>query len=101
VIFIDDFGNLITNIAVEQLKQPELGECPRTPTQAFLSGGLRVGSHTFRHCPWVTYYAQAPPRQLVALASSMGFLEVAVVQGNAARRLKARVGTPVRVRGRT
>jgi S-adenosylmethionine hydrolase len=35
----------------------------------------------------------------VALVSSFGTLELAVVQGSAAARLGARAGTPVRVRG--
>jgi S-adenosylmethionine hydrolase len=101
VVFIDDFGNLITNIGVERLKQQGFGEHKGIDAPAFLSGGLRVGAHDLRHCPWVSYYAQASPGQLVVLASSMGFLEVAVVQGNAAQRLKAKVGTPVRVSGNT
>jgi hypothetical protein len=80
VVFIDDFGNLITNLPA-----------PERPPDVLI-----VGSQTFRGgFRWVRTYADARPGSLVALASSTGHLEVAVVQGSAAERLKARVGTPV------
>jgi S-adenosylmethionine hydrolase len=83
VVFVDDFGNLITNLP---------GVLPRRPDR------LTVGDRTFRRrFRWVRTYADAEPGALVVLTSSQGALEVAVVQGNAARRLRARVGTAVRV----
>jgi S-adenosylmethionine hydrolase len=81
ITFVDHFGNLITNIPAERLQPPDV---------------LGVGRHTCRRrFRWVRTYADAPPGTLVALASSTGFLEVAVVQGNAARKLRATVGMPV------
>jgi S-adenosylmethionine hydrolase len=83
VIFIDDFGNLISNIPAEGLQRPDV---------------LIVGKKTFRRrFRWVRSYAEAEPGTLVVLASSAGLLEVAVSQGNAARRLKVQVGTPVTI----
>jgi S-adenosylmethionine hydrolase len=82
VVFVDHFGNLITNIAAEGLQPPTV---------------LGVGKQGRKRFRWVRTYAEASPGTLVALASSNGMLEVAVVQGNAARALKAGVGTPVTV----
>jgi S-adenosylmethionine hydrolase len=83
VIFVDHFGNLITNIPAENLQPPTV---------------LLVGKRQFtRGFRWVRTYADAAPNSVVALASSNGMLEVAVVQGNAARKLRASVGTPITV----
>jgi S-adenosylmethionine hydrolase len=83
VVFVDHFGNLITNLLAEKLQPPNL---------------LQVGNKTFTTgFHWVRTYANSAPGTLVALASSNGMLEVAVVQGNAARRLRATIGTPITV----
>jgi S-adenosylmethionine hydrolase len=81
ITFVDHFGNLITNIPAAKLQPPTI---------------LIVGRHVFTcRFRWVRTYADAAPGTLVALTSSTGHLEVAVAQGNAARKLKAAVGTPV------
>jgi hypothetical protein len=83
VLFVDDFGNLITNIPAAGLLSPDelvVGDVPWTG-----------------RCRWVRTYADAPRGTLVALASSTGQLEVAVVQGSAAQSLQAAMSTPVRV----
>jgi S-adenosylmethionine hydrolase len=84
VVFVDHFGNLITNIPGSNLgkRPPEV---------------LHVGKEARRRFRWVHSYAEAKPGTLVALVSSAGMLEVAVTQGSAARRLRARVGTAVTV----
>src|SRR5207249_5193157 len=82
VIFVDDFGNLITNIEADAL--PRRHEAVR---------GVSVGE--VRVDRYVRTYGEAPPGSLVALVSSGGTLEVAVVQGSAARRLSALPGAPV------
>jgi S-adenosylmethionine hydrolase len=82
VVFADHFGNLITNVPAKAI-----GGTP---------GILKVGKKTFRRgFRWVKAYADAKPRSLVALISSGNTLEVAVVRGNAARKLRAGVGTPI------
>lgn len=82
VVFVDRFGNLITNL----------------PGQVLLDRSVcvQVGDHTVPL--QVRTYADAGPGSLVALVSSGGRLEVARVQGDAARMLGATVGTPVTVR---
>jgi S-adenosyl-L-methionine hydrolase (adenosine-forming) len=84
VLFVDHFGNLITNVPGEALA-------------AFAGRPVRitVGPEEVRRR--VRTYAEVEPGTTVALVSSGGLLEVAVNQGNAADRLRARVGTPVTV----
>jgi S-adenosylmethionine hydrolase len=83
VIFVDHFGNLISNIAGATL--PAGGSAAQVRVN-----GVPVPRR-------VRTYADAGPGDLVALVSSSGLLEVALVQGNAARRLGAVPGTPVDV----
>jgi S-adenosylmethionine hydrolase len=85
VVFIDHFGNLITNISADYLGNPS---GPRIR--------IAIGKH-WRRLPWVPSYGHVQPGKLIALLSSSGMLEVAVNQGNAAHRLKAAIGTPVTV----
>lgn len=84
VIAIDHFGNLITNV-------------PRGAVPV-AAGDVEV---TFRHqhLPQIVRcYAEGDPGECVALFGSSGRLEVAVVNGNAARRFEAAVGDAVIVR---
>jgi S-adenosylmethionine hydrolase len=84
VVFADHFGNLITNIPAEAIS----GE----------PGILKVGKKKFRRgFRWVRTYADAKPGTLVALISSGGTMEVAIVQGNAAKKLRAGFGTPIAI----
>jgi S-adenosylmethionine hydrolase len=84
VIFVDHFGNLITNIPAEKLRsRPEV---------------LIIGKTSRRRFHWGCSYAEADPGTIVVLISSGGTLEVAVNQGNAARKLRAKVGTSVQIR---
>lgn len=79
VVFIDHFGNLMTNIHredwpdVEVVKVELLGIQPR----------------------WVQTYGEASRGETVALWSSGGWLEIAVVEGHAAHRLNVGRGVPV------
>jgi S-adenosylmethionine hydrolase len=85
VIFIDDFGNIITNVRADGTQKPD---------RLTLAGAsLRQGAG-FR---WVRSYGEAEPGSLVALVSSTGLFEVAVSGGNAAARLGVRVGDAVTV----
>jgi S-adenosylmethionine hydrolase len=81
VAFVDDFGNLISNVPVEML--PSKFE-------------VTVGDQNIRH--YVRSYAEAKPGELIALISSDGHLEIALVNGNAAHKLRADSGTAVTVR---
>ncbi len=84
VVFVDPFGNLITNIPGEAYRQ-WVGQPAR----------VTVGGRTVPRR--VRTYGEAPPGTLVTLVSSVDTLEVAVVNGSAARALECGVGTAVRV----
>jgi S-adenosylmethionine hydrolase len=83
VIFIDHFGNLITNIpgkALDQLRGP----------RRFTVGDTVITRQ-------VHSYGEAEPGTVVALVSSEGMVEIAVNQGSAAKQLQARIGALVTV----
>lgn len=82
VVFVDSFGNLLTNI----------------PADALPTTGLRVhvGEHVIGQR--VRTYAEAEPGSVVVLLSSASTLEIAVPHGSAARELRVTVGARVDVR---
>jgi S-adenosylmethionine hydrolase len=80
VLHVDRFGNLVTSIRAATLE--ELGEAIR----------IRLAG---RLLPLVGTYGDLDPGQAGALVGSSGRLEVAVREGSAAARFKARRGTPV------
>jgi S-adenosylmethionine hydrolase len=81
VVFVDDFGNLATNI-------------PRDWVEAAPANRrVMVGPNVVTR--WVRTYGEQPPGTVVALFASEGRLEVAVAQGNAARRLGVGVGAGI------
>ncbi len=77
VIAVDRFGNLVTNLVA-----------PR-------GGTVEIAS---RAIPISRVYADAPEGALLALVGSSGLVEIAVRDGNAARALDIRRGTPVILR---
>ena len=85
VIFRDAFGNLITNIKEDQVAA--------RPGEGWMVeiGGRRVEGI-------VKTYGDRPPGSLVALLGSSGWVEVAVVNGDAGRLLSAGPGTTVWLR---
>jgi S-adenosylmethionine hydrolase len=82
VVYVDHFGNAITNIASSSL---------RGRTCAVYSGAKRLA-------PVNDFYQSVAAGQPVAVPGSSGYLEVAVNRGSAAARLRLRVGTAVAVR---
>jgi S-adenosylmethionine hydrolase len=82
VIFRDTFGNLITNVPAERLAS--------TPADVWvieLAGERIEGLQRA--------YAEQPPGTLIALAGSTGWIEIAVVNGDAGRQLTAGPGMTV------
>ncbi len=77
---IDHFGNLITTIPADRLTLP--------------IGSVQVGTLTI---PAVTTYSDRPADSPVALIGSHGWLEVAIVNGNAHAVLKMGLGDRVTV----
>ena len=82
VVYIDRFGNAITNIAVANL--------PRERALEVFLTGKKV-------CPLAQTYGSVPAGQPVAVRGSSGFLELAINGGNAARKLRIHVGASVLV----
>jgi hypothetical protein len=85
VVYLDRFGNAITNIATELL--------------AGQGGGKK--EVLFRRrllCPLAEFYQAAPVGLPVAVIGSSGFLEIAINGGNAAKQLRLKVGETVELR---
>jgi hypothetical protein len=80
VLHVDRFGNLVTSIRAEALD--DVGQGAR----------IRLGG---RLLPLVSTYGELEEGQAGALVGSSGRLEIAVREGSAAARFKARRGTPV------
>jgi len=83
VVFIDRFGNAITNI-----ENADLGR----------RSGLEIFFRRKGLCPVGEFYQSVPTGKAVAVPGSCGFLEIAVNGGSAARRFGLKVGRQVRVR---
>lgn len=84
VVFVDHFGTLITNI----------------PAEAFLALAHRPVRITVGDCDVpkrVRTYSEATPGSLVALISSAGMLEIAVVRGSAMQLTGSGSGSAVKV----
>lgn len=85
VVFRDTFGNLVTNIAAEQLSDAAMDDWVVEIAGARVTGlGRAYGDH--------------PTGSLIALPGSTGWIEVAIVNGDAARHLAAGPGATVWIR---
>ena len=85
VIYVDHFGNLITNI-------------PRAALANLAAGPVRIMVGDQEVARQVQTYGEATPGTLVALMSSADLLEIAITNGNAGETLQAAVGSIVSVR---
>lgn len=83
VIEVDHYGNLITNVPESALADAPRGERLRVTLGEHETFGL-----------WRTY-GEHPPGTLIALIGSGGHAELALVNGNAATMLDARLGDAV------
>jgi hypothetical protein len=88
VLYIDHFGNVVTNISEELLERVKVDENALN---------LRVGSRKakVRLCE---AYGGVPIGKPLLIVGSGGFLEVSVNQGSAARLFKVNVGDEVELR---
>jgi S-adenosylmethionine hydrolase len=82
VLFVDHFGNLITNI-------------PGEVVRPFMARPFRIMVGPNEVTRFVRAYADVAPSEMAALLSSEGMLEIAVNQGSAAERLQTGSGTVV------
>jgi hypothetical protein len=82
VIYVDRFGNLVTNVS-----EIDLAELPREAVSIGVAAArLRGVAHS---------YGAARPGETVAVIGSWGLLEIAVRNGSARDVLGARVGDPI------
>ena len=88
VIYRDAFGNLITNINADHLAGTPPGSWSIEIAGERIEGILRT-------------YGDRPAGTLIALVGSSGWVEVAVVNGDAAHQLTAGAGTTVWFRRRS
>ncbi len=90
VIYVDGFGNIVTNLKPEHITKLNLAFGERI---AVTIGRRRIS------CRYVRTYSDLIGRELGFLVSSHGFVEVVCLKGNAAKRVGARSGVGVRVVG--
>lgn len=83
-MIFDHFGNIITNIHRDDLAQ--LGSASEALN-------VRIGSTTVQGM--VKTFGERPLGTLIALIGSSGYVMIAVTNGSAAQRLRAKVGDPV------
>lgn len=84
VIFIDHYGNILTNIPGSELSKLKTGQLLNLTLK-----GKPVP------VPFLRTYAEAPDDRPFALINSDGEFEIAVSKGNAAKKLGASPGDPV------
>lgn len=85
VLYFDSFGNVITNIPLAEVQRI----APPATTVVAVAGRTIEGLHAT--------YGKSQLGALIALGDSQGRLEVAIVNGNAARELNVQPGEPVHV----
>ena len=85
VIYVDRFGNGITNLESSLLRGAGRASC-------------EVRARGRWVCPVRTFYQAAEPKTPVAVAGSSGFLEIAINGGSAEAALGIRIGTVVVLR---
>ncbi len=88
ILYIDDFGNLVSNISLADLKQLDIGE-----GDAF-AAKFKRRELSVRLC---SAYGEVPVENLLAIIGSSGFLEFSVNQGNASEVFGVTIGERVLV----
>ena len=86
VIWVDSFGNLSTNLKTVQLPEDK--------------GSIEISIGDARIEGVRDAFGEAEPGSLIAILDSCGSLAISVVNGNAAERLNAGLGTDVFVQTR-
>ncbi len=83
VIYVDDFGNLVTNIPGNEIQDKvEHG------TLLSISG---------RQMPFLSTYGEVPKGRMLSLIGSHGFFEISMNQGSASRLLHLNNGNEIRI----
>jgi S-adenosylmethionine hydrolase len=84
VLHVDGFGNIITNINAKEMARSRLKDA--------VSVELPSCKLKLKLCE---AYGETKPREPLALIGSHGFLEIALNQGNAAKKFKAKPGDKI------
>ncbi len=84
IIYIDRFGNCISNISSELLNATFQLNDPLT---------LKIGKTRIHD--FASHYSQCKPEEVGCLINSCGKVEIFCREGNAANKLKCTVGTPI------
>ncbi|MEM3522663.1 MAG: SAM-dependent chlorinase/fluorinase [Candidatus Bathyarchaeia archaeon] len=88
VIHIDSFGNVITNLYKDQIKDIKL----EFNTKLL----LKVKGKKFK-VKFLNTYSNAKKKELLTLIGSHNFLEIAMNQGNASNKLKLKEGDSIKI----
>jgi len=88
VIYIDSFGNLVTNVTLNQVGGFDQR---KGKTVHLVTKGREF------ECLFVYAYSDIPRGKIGLLFGSQGYLEIAQREANTAARLKLRVGDPVQI----
>jgi S-adenosylmethionine hydrolase len=86
VLHVDGFGNIITNISEEEVAQSHV--------EGSISVELPSWKLKLKLCK---AYSETNPREPLALIGSHNFLEIALNQGNAAKKFKTKIGDKITV----
>lgn len=86
VVYIDRFGNLVSNISAQRLQEFSQDQPITVMLDGHLIGGL------------CKTYAEVPPQSPLTLLGSFGFLEIGVNLGNAQAHFAVRAGAPITIR---
>jgi S-adenosylmethionine hydrolase len=88
VLHVDDFGNIITNISQKDLKKAGITEGSKL--------SIKLNGKTIK-TKFCSTYGEVPVKALLALIGSHDFLEIAVYQGDASEKFKAKAGSCVTI----
>ena len=86
VLHVDDFGNMITNISEKEIARIRLRDAVNVEF-----------SHYKLKLNLCKAYAEAKPKETLALIGSHNYLEIAINQGNAADKFKAKTGDKIKL----
>jgi S-adenosyl-L-methionine hydrolase (adenosine-forming) len=85
VIHIDNFGNIVTNLSLQEIEEFAAGR----------AWGVAIGSHQITR--FAHTYGEVKAGAALMLIGSNGFLEIALNQGDAAKNMRVKTGDRVRL----
>ncbi|HBB93617.1 MAG: hypothetical protein A2X22_05360 [Bacteroidetes bacterium GWF2_49_14] len=88
VVFIDGYGNAVTNISRQLFE--------KTGNSAKME--ITIKSNRYRITTVSNSYMSADPGELTALFNASSFLEISIIQGNAAELLGLEAGSPIKIK---